>query len=204
MLEKVLVPSSIDKIPISSEITGLITDATSRIEVFQDRWDQPQIEQFVSADYKLVFQAICWMLESQLTIGDRFLEWGSGFAVVSALASTLRLDAFGIESEPSLMRQGRKLILDYEYSVELTEGNFLPIGAEELADDPTFPSVGHPVDSAYDSLGLDLDDFAIIYAYPWPGEDGFHEAVFNQYAAFGALLMLFCGPNDIRLWRKRR
>jgi hypothetical protein len=49
---------------------------------------------------------------------------------------------------------------------------------------------------------LDLDDFALVYAYPWPGEDDFHEFVFDRYAASGALLMLFCGPNDVRLWRK--
>ena len=32
--------------------------------------------------------------------------------------------------------------------------------------------------------------------------EDFHEQVFAAYAAPGALLMLFCGPNDVRLWRK--
>ena len=204
MLEKIAVPSSIDRIAVPSMINQWIVDAKSRIEAFQDRWDQPQIEQFVSADYQLVYQALVWTLESQLMIGQRFLEWGSGFAVVSALASTLKLDAFGIEAESTLMAQGRNLIRDFEASVELIEGNFLPEGADQLTDDATLPSIGHPVDSAYSELGIDLDDFAIVYAYPWPGEDQFHEAVFNKHAAYGALLMLFCGPNDIRLWRKRR
>ena len=41
-----------------------------------------------------------------------------------------------------------------------------------------------------------------IHRAPWPGEDDFHEQVFDRYASAGALLMLFCGPNDVRLWRK--
>ncbi len=176
--------------------------AYQRIEQFQDRWDRPQIEQFVAADYAHVYQALRWTLQSQLMIGHRFLEWGSGFAIVSALASDLELDVIGIESEQVLLAQGQKTIESWQAPVELVRGNFLPEGSESLADDPTLPSLGHEVPCGYETLGLDLDDFAIVYAYPWPGEDDFHERVFDRYAASGALLLLFCGPNDIRLFQK--
>lgn len=143
-----------------------------------------------------------WTLDSQVMTGRRLLEWGCGFAVVSALASRFHLDVIGIEAEHELLVEGRRTIDAWSAPVELIHGNFLPVGADSLADDPTLPSLGHEVPDAYEQLGLDLDDFAIVYSYPWPGEDDFHEAVFDRYADVGSLLLLFCGPNDIRLWRK--
>jgi SAM-dependent methyltransferase len=202
VISRITLPSSINESTISVEIETRIAQAKARIEAFQDRWDRPQIEQFVAADYALVFQSMVWTLETQPTIGRRFLEWGCGFAIVSALAAHLGLDAIGFEAEQDLLEQGRQTLKEWDAPVELIHGNFLPRGAESLADDPTVPSLGHDVASGYDIAGLDLDDFALVYAYPWPGEDDFHEAVFARYAAPGALLMLFCGPNDERLWRK--
>ena len=202
MLSRISVPSSVDQIAIPAEISNRIAEAKARIEAFQDRWDRPQIEQFVAADYELVFQTLSWTLKSQPTIGRHFLEWGCGFAVVSAFAASLGLDAIGIEAEQDLLVEGRKTLAQWDAPVELIHGNFLPGGAESLADDPMLPSLGHGVADGYEQAGLDLDDFAIVYAYPWPGEDDFHEAVFDRYSTRGALLMLFCGPNDVRLWRK--
>ena len=187
----------------------------ARIEAFQDRWDVPQIEQFVAADYELVYQTLDWVRESQLLIGNRFLEWGCGFATVTLIADQLGFEAIGIESEATLIKQGRKTIEDWWNVVsqeagpaspasrppELFCGNFLPPGADRLADDPTLPSLGHQVVSAYEQIGLDLDDFAVVYSYPWPGEDEFHEAVFEKHAAPGAILVQFAGPNDTRAWR---
>ncbi|WP_372722666.1 class I SAM-dependent methyltransferase [Novipirellula sp.] len=203
MLERIAIPSSVDRRTPPAEIQLWISDARQRIEAFQDRWDQPQIEQFVAADYELVYQSLGWALESQMLIGKRFLEWGCGFAVVSALASTLDLDVIGIEAETELLAQGRRLVDEWKADVELIHGNFLPADSESLADDPTLPSLGHDVPCGYAALCLELDDFAIVYSYPWPGEDDFHERVFDRYASSGALLMQFCGPNDVRLWRKR-
>ncbi len=202
MLTRIPIPSSVDSTPIPSALAAQIKSARGEIEAFQDRWDRPQIEQFVAADYPLVYQCLNWTLQFQPRLGQRFLEWGSGFSIVSAIAAELGLNAFGIEAEPELLAMGRKTIQTWNVSVELVEGNFLPPGAAQLSDDPMLPSLSHDVADAYQKIGLDLDDFALIYAYPWPGEDDFHEFVFDRYAASGALLMLFCGPNDIRLWRK--
>ncbi|MEM9644257.1 MAG: class I SAM-dependent methyltransferase, partial [Planctomycetota bacterium] len=65
------------------------------------------------------------------------------------------------------------------------------------------PSLGHVAESAYETLGLELDDFAIVYSYPWPGENAFHEDVFEYRAAAGAIHVQFAGPHDMRAWRKR-
>jgi hypothetical protein len=204
VLSRILLPPAIDESAIPADIGRGIERARRRIEAFQDRWDRPQIEQFVAADYELVYQSLCWAIATQPLIGRRFLEWGCGFAVVSSLAALLGLDAIGIEAESDLLREGRKTIADWPVAVELVHGNFLPHGSESLADDPMLPSLGHRVPCGYNQLGLDLDDFGIVYAYPWPGEDDFHEAVFDRFAARGALLMLFLGPHDLRVYRKTR
>jgi hypothetical protein len=202
VLTRIQIPSSVDSTPIPDELAARITSARGEIEAFQDRWDRPQIEQFVAADYHLVYQCLNWTLQFQPRLGQRFLEWGSGFSIVSAIAAEMGLNSFGIEAEPDLLAMGRKTIQTWNVSVELVEGNFLPPGAAQLSDDPMLPSLSHDVADAYQTIGLDLDDFALVYSYPWPGEDDFHEFVFDRYAASGALLMLFCGPNDVRLWRK--
>lgn len=202
-LERISIPSSVADSPVPTEISHWISDARTRIEIFQDRWDRRPIEQFVAADYELVYQSLRWTLETQPLIGRRFLEWGCGFATMTALAATLQLDAIGIESEPTLFTQGQQTLAEWGVEAELIRGNFLPPSADDLADDPTLPSLGHERSNAYHVLGLEIDDFAIIYAYPWPGEDDFLEAVFAEYAAAGAYLLLFCGPNDVRLIRHR-
>jgi hypothetical protein len=78
----------------------------------------------------------------------------------------------------------------------------LPGGAESLADDPTLPSLGHAGVSAYDHWETELDEFAVVYSYPWPGEDDFHERVFDRFGPPGGLLLMFIGPNELRLCRK--
>jgi hypothetical protein len=201
-LERIDLPTSIDDGPIDHEVRQLIKAAQARIQAFQDRWDQPQIEQFVASDYELVHQAISWIVDQKLMMGNRMLEWGCGFAVVASIASRLGLDTFGIESESRLLAQAKVTLAQFDTPVDLVHGNFLPRGAESLSHNPDFPSLGHQVPNAYEVMGLDLDDFAMVFGYPWPGEELFHQAVFAKYGMSGGLLLLFCGPNDLRLWRK--
>lgn len=212
MLQPISLPRHLDTHPIPRSVHAMVHDLRCRIEAFQDRWDVVQIEQFVAADFELVYQTLAWLRQSQMTSGNRFLEWGCGFAAVTVLADSLGWDGLGIESEGTLLEHGQKTIADWCEPLraqgamqspppELALGNFLPEGAESLADDPTLPSLGHCIDPAYKSMGLDLDDFAVIYSYPWPGEDEFHQQVFDRYAARGAILVQFCGPNDVRAWR---
>ncbi len=189
---------------IPSEVRTWITESRERIQTFQDRWHRDGIEQFVASDYELVYQTLDWIVERRLMAGNRFLEWGCGFSVICALAARLGLDAIGIEAEERLLQEGRKTIAAWDQPVELIHGNFLPPDMEQWADDPTLPSLGHPVACGYDQLGLEVDDFAMIFAYPWPGEEDFLKEVFARSAATDSLLLQFCGPYDLRLWRKIR
>lgn len=204
MLLPIEIPTSTDSRPIPASVSDQLAAIRSRVEAFQDCWDQHSAEQFVAADYELVQQTLDWIAESQPRIGERFLEWGCGFATVACLADGLGWNAHGIEAHQDLIAQARKTIADWPAKVELFAGNFLPPRAEQLALDPTLPSLGHGGQSAYQAWGLDLDDFALVYSYPWPGEDLFHEDVFDRHAAVGAMLLMFIGPNEMRLLRKVR
>jgi hypothetical protein len=201
-LRRIEPPRQLDQTPLDPEIDRLIAHSRARIQAFQDRWDQPQIEQFVASDFELVYRVLAWIVEQRLLTGNRMVEWGCGFAVVAALGSRLGLDVTGIEAESRLLEQARQTVQDFAAPVELVRGNFLPRGAEALSPNPEFPSLGHAVPSAYDLIASDLDDFALVFGYPWPGEWVFHERVFARYGGVGALLVLFYGPNDVRVFRK--
>lgn len=209
MLQAIPFPSDLYERGTPDETQAMIRDVRSRIEAFQDRWDIPQVEQFVAADYELVHASLDWLRETQILTGNRFLEWGCGFAAITLLAQSLGFDSIGIESESVLLQHGCETLSSWSSRLgcasepELIQGNFLPEGADALADDPTLPSLGHLASSAYGQIGLEVSDFAVIYSYPWPGEDDFHELVFDRFASPGAILVHFRGPNDVRAWRKR-
>ncbi len=202
MLQPIELPRDFDAIPLPSSIADKLAVMRSRIETFQDCWEQHHAAQFVAADYELVYRALRWISETQWVLGKRFLEWGCGFATVSCLADTLGWNAHAVEAHPGLIAQARTTVQGWPAKVALCEGNFLPAGADSLAGDPTLPSLGHEGTCAYDHWETDLDDFALVYSYPWPGEDDFHEQVFERFAAPGGLLLMFIGPNELRLCRK--
>jgi hypothetical protein len=52
-------------------------------------------------------------------------------------------------------------------------------------------------------MGLDINDFDMVFAYPWPGEQHVIERLFDRFAADGALLMTYNGTEGVRLFRRR-
>ncbi|MCA9139617.1 MAG: hypothetical protein KDB00_22745 [Planctomycetales bacterium] len=202
MLKPIEISTGVDTRAIPTVIAAKLAAMRLRIEAFQDCWDQHHAAQFVAADYELVYQTLAWVSETQASIGRRFVEWGCGFATVACLADALGWNAYAIEAHADLISEARKTIADWPAKVDLFAGNFLPPGADDLAADPTLPSLGHGGQSAYGAWETDLDDFSLVYSYPWPGEDEFHEDVFDRYAAVGAMLLMFVGPNEMRLMRK--
>ena len=202
-LERVRLPRGFDEDPIGGDAADLIERCRRFVEAFMDCWDVHRVEQYVAADHALVYRALRRVRRVVPPEANRFLEWGGGLSVVALLADHDGWDAVSIESHPALIAAASDLRSHLGLSGgQVVRGNFLPEDAESLADDPTLPSLGHGGEPAYEDLGLEIDDFAVVYSYPWPGEDAFHRRVFDRYAADDAVLIQFLGPNDVGVWRK--
>ena len=89
-----------------------------------------QAPAFTASDFGRVYGALREVERAGLLAGRWFCEWGSGLGVVSCLAATLGLDAWGIEAEPALVRAARRLAGDFGLPVEFVRGSFIPAGAE--------------------------------------------------------------------------
>ncbi|MCA9134685.1 MAG: hypothetical protein KDA45_16070 [Planctomycetales bacterium] len=188
----------------AANVASWIAAARERIERYWDQFSQQPLPQYVECDFDLVAGALAHCVQRELNDGRLFTEWGCGFAVVTGIAALLGLDAVGIEAEEMLCTEGRKLLDQNGIQAEIWQGNFLPAGSRRLAED-TDPlvSLTHTLAPAYEQNDMRLDDFAVVFAYPWPGEEHFLRHVFDRYARQDALLLMFRGPYHIELYRKR-
>lgn len=193
-----------DTLEIPKPVAKLLESADARLQLYWDQWHTKPIEQYVACDFRDVWQSLRFVTENNLAHGKLFCEWGCGFGIVTALASMLGFEAIGIEAEPFLVDEARKFLSAQRVTAEIWNGNFLPDGSERLAKSQSnHASLFHNVPDAYSEHEIDVDDFALIFAYPWPGEDQFLQEVFRHHAADGALLLMFLGPYQIELYRKQ-
>lgn len=188
---------------IPEEIQELLIKADAILQSYWDSWHRRPIEQYVACDFRDVWRAMHSVKSLGLPLGNLFCEWGCGFGIVTALAGKLGWDAVGIEAEGFLVDQAKRFLADEQIPAEIWHGNFLPGGAERLAKrQANHASLFHQIPSVYASQALNVDDFATIFAYPWPGEDYFLKDVFRHYAADQAILVMFLGPYEIEIYRK--
>jgi hypothetical protein len=203
----VLIPIQVDwdlERPIPSETHALLQRADLLLQAYWDNWHRRPIEQYVACDFRDVWRALATVRDRNLAPGNLFCEWGCGFGIVTALASLMGWGAIGIEAEPFLVAEARKFLLSEKIPAEIWHGNFLPAGSERFAKHQSHhASLFHRVPSAYAEHDVQIDDFAMVFAYPWPGEDGFLKDVFCEYAADGAILLVFRGPYELELYQKR-
>ena len=190
--------------PKPPEVERLIADAQRRVEEFSDRY-AAVVPAFVPSDFEIVYRALAGIEASRLAAGRRFLEWGSGLGVITCFAATLGFDAMGIEIEPQLVDLAESLASDHEIEAQFVRGSFVPYGSEprlEMPDDIAWLATTGP--DGYEELELEPDEFDLVYAYPWPGEE---EVIFNLFAdsaSVGALLLTYHGQEGLRLQRKVR
>ncbi len=201
-LQAVAIPPSIKAISHSPQAIELIDQAYERIEAFMLA-DQSVIENFVNCDFHLLDQALSWIQQNHLVTGNRFCELGSGFGVATMLAAIRDMEAVGIEIEPSLVEQASDLASDLGVTADFYCGSFLPRGVpgfEDLAAD--VKNVDTTLGDVFQEIGLSMNDFDLFFAFPWPGEHTFFEAVFQACAADGALLLTYRGREGMNLVRK--
>ena len=188
---------------LPSRVVELLNDADARIERLQhDRRDQP-IAAFVPCDFALAQHALAHLTELALAPGHRFVEWGSGAGVVACLAGMLGWDAVGIEIEEELVDIAVSLAEDHDVEVEFVRGSFVPEDCHaDLTEQRDINWLRTDGADAYEWLGLDPDDFDLVFAYPWPGEEQIVFDIFAEAAAVGTLLLTYHGQDGVRLQRK--
>jgi len=165
-------------------------------EVRQERWHP-----FVAADYDDVRDALISLREP----GRRFLEWGSATGVITIMADLLGFDACGIELDSSLVDVGRELASRWQSGARFATGSFIPLGWEWRASNSKgrHGTLGEGP-SGYLQLGCSLDEFDVVYAFPWMGEELLMLDLMRSHGRADAHLLLHTGQNGTRLYQGGR
>ena len=198
---------SINGSVLPDDVIAFLHEADLRVSQFV-RNSPIRLTGFVPSDFVTVYHALRAITEANLARGTSLCEWGSGFDVVASLAVMLEFKVCGIEIERGLVDASRRLADDFGLPVEFVHGSFIPSGAEAYAEeayadnDAEFFWLVTDADDTYDELGLDPDDFDVVFAYPWPGEEYLITSLFEKYAAEEALLLMYDQFNSVRLLRK--
>ena len=152
---------------------------------------QKDFHPFVPAEYEKFLQVLLQLRGEQRT----FLEWGSGTGVITIMADLLGFEAYGIELDAALVKIARELARKYESNAHFVEGSFLPAGYVWRAHDgdERLGTIGRGR-SAYLEMNRPLEDFDIVYGYPWDGEAEIMRDVMKQYGRPDAVLLL--GPRN--------
>lgn len=172
---------------------------------YWDRFDhevrQQQWHPFVPADYSVVLEALVALRAPE----TRFLEWGSATGVITIMADLLGYEAYGIECDPELVVYARALAAKYGSSARFATGSFLPSGYRYRPrdGDGRLGTLGDG-QSGYLELQHPLDDFDLVYGYPWNGEEPLMHDLMRSYGGTDARLMLHGGEPQIRVFKHGR
>lgn len=177
--------------PLPPRVATFLEDAEARISTFLDEHEHAQKVGFFPSDYELAYR-ILRALRGVDRQARTFCEWGSGFGVVAGLAASLGYEACGIEIDRRLIRASRKLLADYQLPVEILEGSFVPDEYSEDEDESDCDT--RTVMSGArgnDEVDVEIRDFDVVFAFPWPTEEELFCDMFARFAAVGSLLITF-------------
>jgi peptidoglycan/xylan/chitin deacetylase (PgdA/CDA1 family) len=147
---------------------------------------------FIASEYEVVLTA----LAAHRAPGRRFLELGSASGVITIMADMLGYEAYGIELDLSLVATAREMAARFGSSARFVNGSFFPTGFRfhSPSGDLRTGTLGEGT-SGYLELGLALDDFDIVFGYPWGGEEPVLLDLMKRYGNPDAVLLMH-GVND--------
>jgi len=143
---------------------------------------------FVPAHYEKVLAALLPLRRP----GLRFLEWGSANGVITIMADMLGFEAYGIELDAALVDAARDLARKHGSAARFAAGSFLPAGYawRPASGDARTGTIGHGP-SGYPQLGHPLEDFDIVFGYPWGGEEPLMRDIMRCHGRPDATLLLW-------------
>ena len=188
---------------------GEPSDSRKRLVEFEALWGQadaiwtegdstPAFEGYVSADYFAVYESLL-PLQNQ---GLNFLEWGSGLGIVAIMASRMGFNAYGIEFESELVLLAESLATKFGSTAHFATGSFIPDDFQwDVPEGDGTERTNVDSRAAYDELGMDLRDFDLIYAYPWPTEHQLFRKIVREHGRADSILMTFDVREGVELVR---
>ena len=181
--------------------TTIAPDLRARLDaLYEDGWEhfrrfdvevrRNSFHPFVPADYDEVEKLLAPIARE----GLRFLEWGSGSGVITIMADLLGFDAFGIELDAGLVDVARDLARRHGSHAHFVAASFLPAGYRYVDPDGgnRTGTLGDGP-SGYIAMGRALDEFDVVFGYPWHGEEPVMRDVFRKYGSPDAKLIIFPG-----------
>lgn len=156
---------------------------------------------FVAADYPLVLATLL----NHRAHGRTFLEWGSATGVITIMADLLGYAAYGIELDAALVETARALAARYHSRARFAVGSFLPAGYtwQPRSGDGRVATIGEGK-SGYLEIGRSLDEFEIVFGYPWGGEEPMMLDLMQRYGGNDALLLLHTVNHGVQEHRNHR
>ena len=156
---------------------------------------------FVAADYEVVRAALLPLRAP----GRRFLEWGSASGIITIMADLMGFEAAGIELDGALVETARALAARHGSNARFVAGSFLPAGyVWKTRDGDTRTGTIGEGPSGYLQLGRALEDFDVVFGYPWGGEAPLMLDVMRRYGGEDALLLLHDTNEGVRAFRRGR
>ena len=189
---------------VRASIDALIDEGSELYDRFDRTVRDKAFHPFVAADYSRVLDTLLPLRDSTRSRHrpgpPAFLELGSATGVITIIADMLGFDAAGIELDASLVDIARRLAARYDSRARFAVGSFLPTGYrwKPTTGDGRMGTIGSGP-SAYLELGRALDDFDVVYAYPWDGEAPIMVDLMRLYGDPGAQLLLMDPVNGLRI-----
>jgi hypothetical protein len=186
---------------LEARLSALRVDGWALFDRFDLEVRQRGFHPFVAADYECVLDA----LTAIRAPGLRFLEWGSATGVITIMADLLGFDAYGIELDESLVGTARDLARRFDSRARFAAGSFLPEGYEwkPRTGDGRLGTIGQGR-SGYLELGRPLDDFDVVFGYPWQGEEAMMHDLMRCYGGRGARLLVHGTDRGVEVYRDGR
>jgi hypothetical protein len=154
---------------------------------------------FIAADYEPVLEAIIPHRGEEL----KFLEWGSATGVIAIIADLLGFEAYGIELDGDLVQMARELATQFDSKATFARGSFIPQGYQwtPLDGDGRMGTIGSG-SSGYLELGHHLDEFDVVFAFPWGGEESMMLDLLTSYGSKDATLLLNTVNQGVQVYQK--
>jgi hypothetical protein len=186
---------------LRAKIDALCEEGSIIFDAFDRRVREREFHPFVPADYATVRDA----LFRHRAPGARFLEWGSATGVITIMADLLGFDAYGIELDASLVTTARLLAKQFDSRATFVAGSFIPTGYRwrATADNEESSTTGDGP-SGYLQLGHALDDFDVVFGYPWSGEASMMLDLMRAFGRNDALFLLNDLNDGVRAYRNGR